>query len=543
MNITREYTKGVDNPVLLVCDYYETSQIPQEMLTIKYNLALFPIANVPLIDLLLSNLQSQGLRDVIIAGSHIKEVVRHVSKTEYPKGMNIRFYVSTGRSLGDIFREFDQLDYQFDNLLVMYANMYTTVPLLSLIELHKAALHRLLSIYLHKNKSNDISRNIYAMVDRNIVYYDRVTNGRIDSREILDTVHQHRTISIDAGFSSPIVAVVSGRVFRLFTENFDYHTIGDFMTGILASKMNLDCFKMFTTADLSIRHRMSHSMGHFYTGRGDSSADSFYDEIFLPPPVYYNREIKTLLDYYNFNKDVWENPDIAPGRRPGLFCDPDHPQNDRFIFDSFVGYNTVIQACLYNCIVWDGCTVNTDRRESILVSDDCVFDIFHLEAVAIPYETPGDDPLSSEHRESDEDDSFFENLKTYLLELASTGKIHNVDLEDVHKQVSLLRIVWNATHKEVIEALGYFFVDILDPSNLEGSLSCASVFFDIFGFYINSTADEELFLDLILESLSSYSREDKTNTFFNCGYLLVQSNVIGKASLKKYSKMYKSGKL
>lgn len=534
MNLTKEYTYNTDRPVLLVCDYYETSQIPMEMLALKDNIALFPIANVPLIELILTNLLNQNYTNVIIAGTKITKVVQHIMKTDFVKKMDFKVYKPQGNSLGDILREFDQQEFEFKNLLVLYANSFTNIPLKHFLKKHKKSKRNLLSLFAHNNKSNDLNVHVYATINKDIVYYDKITNGVIDSPEVLSALYKYNSVNIDTGSSSPTMAFISNQVFSIFTENFDFHTFGDLISGVLATKLYDQAFQIFTGNDFHTETDIFHSEIH-------SENMSYYENVLVPPKPFYGKEIVTLLDYYNFNKDLADNPKIFSNHSDEnikIIIVKGEIVNDICVCDSFVGESSLIEASIYNSIVWDNCIVKKDLKDHVFISDDHIFDIFHLESSNL--EALANTPHS---QSSKTNETFFDDLKSYLLGLVTTAKFYNSGLAEVYKQISLLRIVWNASQQEVVEAFAYFFIDIIDVGSLENSLSQASNYFGIVSHYLKEQKNEELLLEVMYDCLSHHTQEIRVQIFFNYAYLLVQDKVIDKSVMKKYSKLYKAGKL
>ena len=78
MDLTKEYLYNKEKIVLLVCNFYETSEIPTSIFGIKDNLALFPVANIPLIEYILTNLYDQNFRNVILTGKHFESVLNYI---------------------------------------------------------------------------------------------------------------------------------------------------------------------------------------------------------------------------------------------------------------------------------------------------------------------------------------------------------------------------------------------------------------------------------------------------------------------------------
>ena len=84
------------------------------------------------------NLLEQRMKNVIIAGKNIDSLVEYIAKVDFLKKMNIRIFHTNGNSLGDTLRDLDDLDYGFEDILVMYANHYSNIPFPKLMKMHRS---------------------------------------------------------------------------------------------------------------------------------------------------------------------------------------------------------------------------------------------------------------------------------------------------------------------------------------------------------------------------------------------------------------------
>ena len=76
-----------------------------------------------------------------------------------------------------------------------------------------------------------------------------------------------------------------------------------------------------------------------------------------------------------------------------------------------------------------------------------------------------------------------------------------MDLNEVSKQLSLIRIVWNASSNELIEAFSMFSCEKIDFTNLDDNISKASYFFNILAIYITKLEDYEHLMDCMYYNL------------------------------------------
>lgn len=165
-----------------------------------------------------------------------------------------------------------------------------------------------------------------------------------------------------------------------------------------------------------------------------------------------------------------------------------------------------------------------------------MFNVFHLEFDAESGEGEADIPNEGRKKET-----FFDDFTEYLNSLTDRPDFKEINFEDVFKQISLLRIVWNASKQEVIEAFAFFFIEALDFDDLQGSISKGYEFFGILVEFVQTVNDKELLMECLHWNLHDVEFGLKTQIFFNYAFLLVEAGIIDKRIVKQFNKMYKSG--
>ncbi|KAM0681701.1 Translation initiation factor eIF-2B subunit epsilon [Glugoides intestinalis] len=536
MEVTKDYLYNREKIVLLICDFYETSQIPNTMFEIKDNLALFPVANVPLIEYILANLMDQNFKNVIVTGKKIESIVKHIKITRFFKFMNIRVLKSDGNCLGDIFRDIHRLQYEFWDLVVMYANHYTNIPLTKFIQRHRKANDTIMSVFAHKIETNDIYSHVYVTNDNVIQSYEKVQGNTLKSEEILELLKKQDSLRISTCYSGPTVAIISNQVFSLFTDNFDYENLGDFISGMLASGIYNYKFQLVTQDELEYISKRGFSFCSSLKKNYEVNSSDKEKTDRIGPECYYSREILTLLDYFKINDDVLkmsssvfrmpQAPNFVKGNVKKLYN----------IENSIIGDSSSVEGNLKNCVVWDNCHVSNDFNDFIIITDGKMYNMFHLE-LDIVTERAEVELLPC----FDKKETFFDDFTAYLMSFVESSDTNNMDLNDVFKQISLLRIVWNASKQEVIEAFAFFFVECLDVECLEDSISNACIFFTILKEFIQTMHDQELLMECLHWNLHELEMGLKTQIFFNYAFLLVEARIIDKLVVKQYNKMHKNG--
>jgi len=586
MKITKQYVHNSENVVIIVCDHYSTSQIPQNMCNISGNLALFPVANTSIIDLILLNLLEQQFHNIILAGTKLTPIITHIQDSSIYSQMNIGWLEYSGESIGDLFRTIDDLRFEFNNLILIFGNHYTNLPFNNLLKKHNK--HKkedkiLATFYVHEHHSNSINKHIYVTENNQLLKYILTASKSLDLADFTSLCKSAQNVMTYVSYSSPSIAIFSNQIFSIFTENFDYHSLGDFITGTLSSDALDFKIKLFTEHDFSLRKKgiiCSTEVNEYH-----KNGVCYYEEIhrcnIKENGKIYNREITTLLDYYNFNKDVGINPLTVklPG---GTIAANNVLKMWMGMNESFIGKSCEILGKIQNTIVWDHCSVPDDCENVIIYSDGLMIDINHLESSMSCekedykeekrsttffediYELlhsrmqevrrkehrsenrNGNDRNGSDRGGNDREHSRADHNEHSRAISDDSQQCHSlqydkIDLQDVYKQICLLRIIHHASEAEVIEAFASYFVEMTDANNLEDSFSKITVYFGVLKLFINDGEGEIRLMDAILEGLCEYECDLKAQILFNFGFLLVQENVISKKTVKEYTRRYKLG--
>nr|AGE96265.1 translation initiation factor eif-2b epsilon subunit [Encephalitozoon cuniculi] len=530
--------------VLLICDFYETKHIPTEMTTLKKNLSLFPVANIPMIEYVLSSLCDQKFFNVVLAGNNCEEVIEHVKGTELDEKMNIISFDCDGKSLGDIMRHIDENGLEFDDLLIIYANHYTNYPFRNVVSRHKEDKSFVMTLFLHPNESNSKVSHLYGFRNNEIIFYNKCVNEKHDSEKVRDAIESGGTVEFTASLSSPTIAVVSSAIFPLFTENFDFRTLGDLVGGILG--FNAYNFKIMCCRQSDID--VSGGLEHLSVERRNG---------------FYSKEIITLYDYFKFNEDVREGkavdllrfkcrnsgdlrnfvqvesnfffdiPEVEfhePISNTVIGCDLRFKM-DYFIKNSVVGHGCFIGGNIDRCIIWDDVSVEEDFIDHIVFSEGRVIHYNHLEE-----ETDEDEEEDKPKRGT----SFFDDVVLYLLSVVGREDLDKVDMDDVVKQITLLRIVRNASDLDLIEAFSMFLVEMIDLNDIDGSTIKSSMFFSVLDGHMEETEKQEMLMDLIIQGLGECPQAAKKDVVFKYGYLLVEDGIISRSVFKRYNSVLKT---
>lgn len=504
--------------VLLSCDYYDTKHFPNEMIEAKGNLALFPVANIPLIDYIVHSLISQSFNNIILCGTSIKNIFEHV-KNKFGLLVNV-ICQENESNLGDFLRFFNDVNYDLNDMLILYANHFTNFNLNMLYDEHINKGY-LATYFIHKNTSNSHVKHFYGAKNDEIVFYERVVNDKINFTNLKEKIKQHRTIEFNYKGSSPNIAVISSKVFQLFTNNFDFYSLGDLLESILAfNPFNLkigfiDCSKVMIPSLKNVYNKEIITLYDYYVFNEDSAKYSFFNNT-----IYEFDEIKS-----DYNLNSHENGEIIENTILGL---NNKLEFDFYIKDSFVGNRCILNGNINRCIIWDDVHINEDLNEKVVINNNLNIDVYHLE-------------IELEVEEVVEQrGNFFDNIIDYLSECERKMDI-KANIDNIITQVNLIKISWNASIADFIEAFVIFLVTIVNEDDMEESTINASLFFPLLEGNVKGVEEQETLLALLYKLLNDRDYEFKKQVLFRYGFLLIEDGIITKNILKKYKKMLKLG--
>ncbi|ELQ75304.1 Translation initiation factor 2B, epsilon subunit (eIF-2Bepsilon/GCD6) [Trachipleistophora hominis] len=570
--------------VLLVCDFYETKNIPDSVFTVKKNVTLFPISNIPLIEYILEMLSKNGFTEIILAGSSTSVVLEYLKRTKYHKLLNISCLSNSHTSLGDILREIDEKDWRVDNLLVYYANTFVNYDLRFVLDEHlrskKKNRNVILTTVLFDEKARK-TNNLYGMRGPEIVYYEELGKKGNVKADMWNMVERYGSVDLISNVSKSRVFVISSEAFPIFTENFDFQSIEDLIKGfqvfnaygykinaILSDRIPYKRARAtkevinISSISLNSLSFTSHVVTQYSekTGTCSEGAKNQANENIMSLGVAYGKSITTLQDYFDINTDFRSRrsspfsledyinyPEKHYTCRDGNYIIDDVQVNcslDKSVLGkSKVTENTMIKSSnicngcvikasvIQDCILWDGVSVSKNLSECLVISND-EDGIIYLNQIE---ETDESEVVDEEECEN----TFFTDVVNYLLDTYGDISSFKMDVDEVLKQVNLLRIVWNASRFDLVEAFGIFLAEIYDPKDTEGSTINASLFFPILIGITEDTNSQDLLLTSINSHLTGLDNKGKKEIVSRYGFLLLEDGLVSRASIKKYRNLIK----
>lgn len=219
-------------------------------------LALFPLANKPLLAYTLDFLSSSGVQQIYVYCCHcspqIKEYLANSKWGAKSSQCQITPIVSSDfTSLGDVLRDIDQKSLFETDFLLVSGDLVSNMSLQQALNEHRERRTKdknkpLMTLLLHSCSPTHETRSaeddmIVALDSRTqqVLHYQKIgltkkTKFEFPLKTLLQT--ECSNIEFRYDFSDVGVAICSSQVPQLFTDNFDYQTKEDFIKGILINE-------------------------------------------------------------------------------------------------------------------------------------------------------------------------------------------------------------------------------------------------------------------------------------------------------------------
>lgn len=519
-----------------MCDHYPVPGGQGERL--EGEGLLLEVGEVRFIDAVLCNLALQGFMNVLLVGRQTEALQNYLDGSFYAGMMNITVFLTYGESVGDALRELESTGLELTDAIVMNACTYTNVDLNTLLKAHRQTRPRnIATVFLLEDTLPRSDVHAYGTVGRDLVYYQEIGAGGIDTDEVFGLLDYHPTISMNMNGCPPSVAVLSDMAFAIMADNFDYQSIGDLLAGVLACKLYDNKIQVFGEWDLW-------EVNCPRPGNDTAREDRLIlhpegDTEPARPSLIYYREVLTEKDRRTFSEEWKNNAFGTNAEQITAMVKQMHKYESNA--QRVLGKNTVskFRSGYIDIYMYAEDLPLGSPGEHIAPPAPSPLDLYLLPS---SIEIQIDDSSDSEASHGQPNDTFFDNIFCLLHRHVTTAGFYDKDMADVYKQISLLRIVWNASKIEIIEAFGFFLIDMLDTENLEESISKASVFFSVLRNFIDDREDEELLLDSIYSSMPNMQADLKARVLFNYGFLFIEDDIIDKSVIRKYNKLYKAGK-
>lgn len=221
-------------------------------ITDKKPRALLPVVNTPMIDYVLNFLEVKGVQQTFVFCCHHADQIRaHLANSRWcEKGLSpmmVQTVLAEGcRSIGDALREVDSRSLTRSDFFLLGCDTIANVNLKKLMAEHKSRREEIKSAVMTMNCMRLPAKSKHRCYEDNIIlgiepkrqqicFYEKVTLDR-KIRVPKELQDNGKDVIIHEDLVDSQLYVCSPSVLHLFTDNFDYGTIDDFVHGILINE-------------------------------------------------------------------------------------------------------------------------------------------------------------------------------------------------------------------------------------------------------------------------------------------------------------------
>ncbi|XP_057319505.1 translation initiation factor eIF-2B subunit epsilon [Microplitis mediator] len=213
---------------------------------------LTPVANINLLDYVVLSLIRSEIKEIFIyCSSHIDLIKNYISKKNYDD-ITVSLIISDGcRSLGDALRDIDTKGWIRGDFVLIRGDAFINTNLSNLLNRHKAKKDKDKGIAMsiifrdvgssrHSTLTNESCFYVVNKLTDKLIFYKKPEGHEKKLKFELNWFLDHEQIEINTGFIDSHVYMCSQSVLSLFSDNFDFQTMEDFIRGVLLNEEILD---------------------------------------------------------------------------------------------------------------------------------------------------------------------------------------------------------------------------------------------------------------------------------------------------------------
>ncbi|XP_071964389.1 translation initiation factor eIF2B subunit epsilon-like [Antedon mediterranea] len=208
---------------------------------------LMPIVNNPLLDYTLEFLAASGVEEIFVfCCAHADKIKKHLSESKWNKRSSpcsVTTIMSEGcHSLGDAMREIDRKALIRSDFILVNGDVVSSVQLKDALNVHRERFKTDKSCVMTKvlrhaypgHRGRCLEDEFFIATDNKhtILNYQKMK----DTRKVkipMTLFKDHSNVNLRYDLQDCHICVCSCRVMELFTDNFDYQTMSDFMRGVI----------------------------------------------------------------------------------------------------------------------------------------------------------------------------------------------------------------------------------------------------------------------------------------------------------------------
>ncbi|XP_071038354.1 translation initiation factor eIF2B subunit epsilon [Parasteatoda tepidariorum] len=363
------------NQAVIVADSFNRKLAPLTNLKPE---VLLPVANGVVLDFILQSLEESGIQETFIfccANNHlVRSYVNSSRWSEDDSKMSVQVISSTCfLSMGDIMRELDSKGLIRSDFLLINGDVITNFPLGKILEEHKnrrqTDKNSAITLVYRKalpNHANRCKENNFVVAvesDSNRIRYFQRINKMRTVHFPLEIFQESEEISIHNDLLDSSISICSPCVPPLFSDNFDYQTMDDFVKGLLVNEELLGNSMYIHISKTGYGSNIS-NLCMYDSISQDIMARWTYP---LVPDL-----LKLNGSKYSFTRqNVYKEPDVEIGRncevqKNVILGSGTKIDENTFISNSVIGRNCTIgkNVVVKGSYLWD----------NIVIKDNCILD-------------------------------------------------------------------------------------------------------------------------------------------------------------------------
>lgn len=359
-----------DVQAVVLADDFVTSLAPMQDV---FPSILMPVINVPLLDYLIETLIKSKVQELFLYCSSHVDLIRTYIKEKKSLKLSISLIVSEGcASLGDALRDIDAKGSISGNFILIRGDAFINANLMNAMSAHcaklekdKAATMTMLLRNVGSLNGSLLNRETCLVVSdkssKKILHYRNLRNNEKKVELELDWFLDHGEVDINTCFMDTHVYLCSPSVLPLFSDNFDFQTMEDFIRGVLMNEEILNSriyWHQLNPEDYSLPivswnayHVLNHDILNRHSFPLTPNAIPHLNNFIYMPRSTYKHKLSTLAKGCTLEKD-------------SILCQNSTLGNGTFVTRSVIG-----QDCSVGCNV----TIkNSYILSNTRIEDNCV---------------------------------------------------------------------------------------------------------------------------------------------------------------------------
>ncbi|XP_043261424.1 translation initiation factor eIF-2B subunit epsilon isoform X1 [Colletes gigas] len=343
--------KDIVQAVVLVDDFV-TKLTPMQNITPSI---LMPVMNVPLLDYLIETLIKSKIQELVLYCSSHKDLIKKFVNDRKWSRISVSLIISEGcTSLGDALRDIDTKGSIRGNFILIRGDAFINANLTNALNYHSAKLANdkgaaMTMLLRNIGSTNDslLKREASLLVSdktsKKVLHYKKLRNNEKKVKLELDWFLDHNEIEINTCCMDTHVYLCSPSVLPLFSDNFDFQTMEDFIRGVLMNEEILNSriyWQQLNPEDYSLPivswnayHTLSRDILKRHSFPHTLNANPFLKDFVYMPRNTYKHRSATLAKGCILGKD-------------SVFCQHSILGNDTSVTRSVIGIS-----CLIGCNV------------------------------------------------------------------------------------------------------------------------------------------------------------------------------------------------